>query len=254
MRHRGAHDRSGTETAFEAAASSQGSRGDRSIGHPPWRSASPDFDTPAKHPRGGQAGPRSRRHALHADRRHPELRSAIAADATARKGFAVSRDRVIVVPGGKPVMFFAILALIEEGDEVIYPDPGFPIYESMVDYIGGTAVPCPIRQENAFRLDPGGAGLLAPGVPSWSSSTRRPTRRAASRPARISSRSPRSLASTNLVVLADEIYGRTIYEGEHVSDRLAAVQAERTIVLDGFSKTYAMTGWRLGYASCPRSW
>jgi aspartate/methionine/tyrosine aminotransferase len=155
------------------------------------------------------------------------------------------------VPGGKPVMFFAILALINEGDEVIYPDPGFPIYESMANYVGGRAVPCPIRQENGFRLDPDELASLvtprtklvilnSPANPTGGVSTRDDLERIA-----------RVAVDHDLTVLADEIYGRTLYEGEHVSIASLPGMVERTIVLDGFSKTYAMTGWRLGYAIVP---
>jgi aspartate/methionine/tyrosine aminotransferase len=181
------------------------------------------------------------------------LRAAIATDATARKGFGVSPDRVVVVPGGKPVMFFAILALVNEGDEVIYPDPGFPIYESMANYVGAVAVPCPIRQENGFRLDPAELASLvtartklviinSPANPTGGVSTRQDLERIAA-----------VAREHDLTVLADEIYGRTLYEGEHVSIASLPGMAERTIVLDGFSKTYAMTGWRLGYAIVPEA-
>jgi aspartate/methionine/tyrosine aminotransferase len=148
-------------------------------------------------------------------------------------------------------MFFTMLALIEEGDEVIYPDPGFPIYESMIDYVGGTAVPCPIRQENAFRLDPAELASLitsrtklviinSPANPTGGVSTREDLEQIAA-----------VAREHDLVVLADEIYGRILYEGEHVSIASLPDMVDRTIVLDGFSKTYAMTGWRLGYAILP---
>jgi aspartate/methionine/tyrosine aminotransferase len=242
--------RIGTETAFEAAARARALEATgRSVIH--LEIGEPDFDTPANI---REAAKR----ALDRGATHytptvgiPELRTAIANDATARKGFAVTPDRVVVVPGGKPVMFFAILALIDEGDEVIYPDPGFPIYESMVDYVGGKAVPCPIRQENGFRLDPNELNSLvtprtklvilnSPANPTGGVSTRDDLEQIA------------AVARENdLIVLADEIYGRILYEGEFVSIASLPGMAERTIVLDGFSKTYAMTGWRLGYAIVP---
>src|ERR1035437_4404631 len=153
MRLAAGMDRIGTETAFEAAARARALEATgRSVIH--LEIGEPDFDTPANIRQAAQR-------ALEQGATHytptvgiPELRAAIAADATIRKGFAVTPDRVVVTPGGKPVMFFAILGLVSEGDEVIYPDPGFPIYESMANYVGGKAVPCPIRQENGFRLDP----------------------------------------------------------------------------------------------------
>jgi aspartate/methionine/tyrosine aminotransferase len=243
-------DRIGTETAFEAAARARALEATgRSVIH--LEIGEPDFDTPANI---REAAKR----ALDRGATHytptvgiPELRAAIAADATARKGFAVTPDRVAVVPGGKPVMFFAILALVDEGDEVIYPDPGFPIYESMASYVGGKAVPCPIRQENGFRLDPDELAALvtprtrlvilnSPANPTGGVSTRDDLERIAAVARRY-----------DFTILADEIYGRILYEGEHVSIASLPGMAERTIVLDGFSKTYAMTGWRLGYAILP---
>jgi aspartate/methionine/tyrosine aminotransferase len=245
-------DHIGTETAFEAAARARALEATgRSVIH--LEIGEPDFDTPANI---REAAKR----ALDKGATHytptvgiPELRAAIAADATARKGFNVSADRVVVVPGGKPVMFFAILALIDPGDEVIYPDPGFPIYESMARYVGGTAVPCPIRQENGFRLDPAELASLvtkrtklvilnSPANPTGGVSTRQDLEQIAD-----------VAREHDLTVLADEIYGRILYEGEFFSIASLPGMAERTIVLDGFSKTYAMTGWRLGYAIVPES-
>ncbi|MGA3031194.1 MAG: pyridoxal phosphate-dependent aminotransferase [Candidatus Limnocylindrales bacterium] len=242
--------RIGTETAFEAAARARALEATgRSVIH--LEIGEPDFDTPANI---RDAAKR----ALDRGATHytptvgiPELRAAIAADATARKGFTVTPDRVVVVPGGKPVMFFAILALIDEGDEVIYPDPGFPIYESMANYVGGVAVPCPIRQENGFRLDPKELASLvtsrtklviinSPANPTGGVSTRADLEQIAA-----------VAREHDLIVLADEIYGRILYDGEFFSIASLPDMAERTIVLDGFSKTYAMTGWRLGYAIVP---
>jgi aspartate/methionine/tyrosine aminotransferase len=244
--------RIGTETAFEAAARARALEATgKSVIH--LEIGEPDFDTP---PNIREAAKRAfDRGATHYTPTVgiPELRTAIAADATARKGFAVSPDRVVVVPGGKPVMFFAILALINEGDEVIYPDPGFPIYESMANYVGGKAVPCPIRQENGFRLDPDELASLvtprtklviinSPANPTGGVSTRDDLERIAD-----------IARKHDLTVLADEIYGRILYEGKFFSIASLPGMAERTIVLDGFSKTYAMTGWRLGYAIVPDS-
>jgi len=245
-------DRIGTETAFEAAARARALEATgRSVIH--LEIGEPDFDTPANI---REAAKR----ALDEGATHYtptvgilELRAAIAADATARKGFAVTPDRVVVTPGGKPVMFFAILALIGDGDEVIYPDPGFPIYESMASYVGGKAVPCPVRQENGFRLDPSELASLvtprtrlvilnSPANPTGGVSTREDLEQIAA-----------VARDRDLVVLADEIYGRILYEGEHVSIASLPGMAERTIVLDGFSKTYAMTGWRLGYGIVPEA-
>ena len=243
-------DRIGTETAFEAAARARALEATgRSVIH--LEIGEPDFDTPANiRDAAKRAFDRGATHYTPTPG-IPELREAIAADATARKDFKVDPGRVAVVPGGKPVMFFAILALVDEGDEVVYPDPGFPIYESMARFVGGKAVPCPIRQENGFRLDPDELATLvnertklviinSPANPTGGVSTREDLEKIAALARR-----------HDFTVLADEIYGRILYEGEHVSIASLPDMAERTIVLDGFSKTYAMTGWRLGYAILP---
>jgi aspartate aminotransferase len=243
--------RIGSETAFEAAARARALEATgRRVIH--LELGEPDFDTP---PNVRAAAQR----ALDDGWTHygpplgiPALREAIAADATARKGFEVSADQVAVVPGGKPVMFFALLALAQEGDEVVYPDPGFPIYESMARYVGATAVPYAITQEHDFRVDLDELERLvtprtrllvlnSPANPTGGVFTRDDVERVAA----LAVRYP------DLTVLADEIYGRIVHEGEHVSIASLPGLAERTIVLDGFSKTYAMTGWRMGYAILP---
>jgi aspartate aminotransferase len=240
----------GTETAFEAAARARALEAEgRSIIH--LEIGEPDFDTPANI-RAVAA------RALEEGWTHygpafglPQLREAIAADVTARKGFAASPDRVVVTPGAKPIMFYALLALAEPGDEVIYPDPGFPIYESMTRFVGATPVPLPIRQEHEFRADldeleslisPSTRLLIinSPANPTGGVFRRQDVERVAELALR-----------HDLVVLADEIYGRIVHDGEHVSIASLDGMADRTIVLDGFSKTYAMTGWRLGYAVVP---
>jgi aspartate aminotransferase len=183
----------------------------------------------------------------------PQLREAIAADSTKRRGVPVDPSQVVVTPGAKPIMFYALLALAQRGDEVIYPDPGFPIYESMTRFVGATPVPLPIRQENEFRLDP--SELVRLVTPRTRliifNSPANPTGGVLARD---------DLASIadvarerDIAVLADEIYGRIIYEGEHISITTLPGMPERTLILDGFSKTYAMTGWRMGYAILPES-
>ncbi|HXG40769.1 MAG TPA: pyridoxal phosphate-dependent aminotransferase [Candidatus Limnocylindrales bacterium] len=243
--------RIGTETAFEAAARARAlEAAGRDIVH--LEIGEPDFDTPA-HVR------EAAKRALDAGATHyapfpgiPELRAAIAEDATARKGFPVSPDRVFVTVGGKGVMVYATLALVDPGDEVIVPDPGYPIYESLARFVGATPVPLPIRMERGFRLDVDELAALvtprtkllvvnSPANPTGGVLTREDVERIAEL----------VLAHPRLLVLADEIYSRILYEGEHVSLASLPGMAERTIVLDGFSKTYAMTGWRLGYAIVP---
>ncbi len=243
-------DSIGTETAFEAAARARALEATgRSVIH--LEIGEPDFDTPANI---REAAKR----ALDAGWTHyppyfgiPALRAAIAADASSRKDVPVNPDHVVVTPGAKPIMYYAMLALIEPGDEVIVPDPGYPIYESMARFAGGTPVPLPIRQEHAFRADVDELASLitkrtrmlvlnSPANPTGGLFTREDIVRIA------------ELAlEHDLVVLADEIYGRIVYSGEHVSIASIPGMLERTIILDGFSKTYAMTGWRLGYAILP---
>jgi aspartate aminotransferase len=250
MRLAGRMDTIGTETAFEAAARAQALEATgRDVIH--LEIGEPDFDTPVN-------VRAAAKRALDDGWTHygpffglPVLREAIAADATRRKGFPVSPGQVVVTPGAKPIMFYALLALAEEGDEVIYPDPGFPIYESMTRFVGATPVPLPVRIENDFRVDLDELERLvtsrtklliinSPANPTGGVFTRADIERVAEIALR-----------HDLTVLADEIYGRIIYDGEHVSIASLAGMAERTIVLDGFSKTYAMTGWRLGYAILP---
>lgn len=181
----------------------------------------------------------------------PVLRRAIADDFRARQGIDVSPDQVVVTPGAKPVMFYALLALAQEGDEVIYPDPGFPIYQSMTRFVGARPVPIPMRQEHEFRLDPDELASLvtprtrmiilnSPANPTGAVLTRDDLRTIAS-----------IAVERDLTVLTDEIYGRIVYEAEHVSITTFPGLAERTIVIDGFSKSYAMTGWRMGHAILP---
>jgi aspartate/methionine/tyrosine aminotransferase len=242
----------GTETAFEATARARALEAQgRSIVY--LQIGEPDFDTPAN-------VREAAKRALDAGATHyapfagiPELRAAIADDAEARKGFPVDPAQVFVTVGGKGVMVYAILGLIDPGDEVIVPDPGYPIYESLTRFIGATPVPIPIRQAHEFRLDVDElASLITPRTRMVViNSPANPTGGVLTRDdiARIAELALRH----DLVVLADEIYGRILYDGaEHVSIARLPGMAERTIVLDGFSKTFAMTGWRLGYAIVPR--
>ena len=157
-------------------------------------------------------------------------------------------EEVVVVPGGKPIIFFSILALVDEGDEVIYPNPGFPIYESMINYVGGRAVPIALREERDFSLD---VNELASLINERTkliilNSPQNPTGGVLSR-ADIE-RIAHLIGERNILVLSDEIYSRLLFDGaQHFSIMSVGGMQERTILLDGFSKTYAMTGWRMGY-------
>ncbi|GJM20278.1 MAG: aminotransferase [Planctomycetota bacterium] len=238
--------RLGTETAFEILARARAleAKG-RSVVH--LEIGEPDFDTPANIVAAGQK-------ALGDGFTHygpspglPQLREAIADDFNTRRGVTnVSADNVVVFPGGKPVMFFMMLALLEEGDEAIYPNPGFPIYESMINYCGAKAVPLPLREENAFAADIAELeGLITERTKLViMNSPQNPTG------GMLSSADLKALgelcASKGVWLLTDEIYSRMIYEGVHDTPWKYG-DTDRMVVLDGFSKTYAMTGWRLGY-------
>ena len=238
--------RLGTETAFEVlvkakALEAQG----RDIIH--LEIGEPDFDTPSNIIEAGCD-------ALHRSFTHygpsaglMELREVIAQYVSETRRVNVTSDEVVVVPGGKPIIFFSVLALAEEGDEIIYPNPGFPIYESMINYVGAKAVPIRLREELDFRLDVDELASLindrtkliilnSPQNPTGGVLTKDDIAAIA-----------RAIGDRNIMVLSDEIYSRLIFEGEHHSIMSVDGMKERTILLDGFSKTYAMTGWRMGY-------
>jgi aspartate aminotransferase len=243
-------DRLGTETAFAAAARARALEATgRDVIH--LEVGEPDFDTPANVRAAAER-------AIEAGFTHygpamglPLLREAIAADATARKGFPVAPSQVVVTPGGKPIMTYAITALVGEGDEAIVPDPGFPIYASMTRFVGGTPVALPIRQSEGFRFDTDRlASLITPRTRLLIlNSPANPTGGVLTRPEL--ERIAELAIGHDLAVLTDEIYGRIVHEGEHISIASLPGMAERTVVLDGFSKAYAMTGWRLGYGIVP---
>jgi aspartate aminotransferase len=240
----------GQETAFEVLVMARALEATgRSVVH--LEIGEPDFDTPSHIIAAGQQ-------ALEEGFTHygpgaglPELRQAVSVYLKRWRGLDIDPGRVIITPGGKPIMFFAILALIDPGDEVIYPDPGFPIYESMVRFVGGRAVAMPLREERRFRFDPDEfRGLVtdktrliiinSPHNPTGSVLTRVDLEVIAD-----------VARERNIVVLSDEIYARLLYTGEHESIATFEGMLERTIILDGWSKTWAMTGWRLGFGVFP---
>ena len=241
----------GTETAFETLAKAKElERQGKSIVH--LEIGEPDFDTP-EHIRDAakQALDDGFTH-YGASAGQIELREAIAKHQTERQGYDVSADSVIVTPGGKPVMFFTIMPLVEQGVEVIYPNPGFPIYESMINYMGGIAVPMQLNEESGYNADIDNLRSLitprtkliivnSPNNPCGSVIPESDLEKIA------------EMAGENdLVVLADEIYKDMYYgDQEHVSITKFPGMRERTVILDGFSKSYAMTGWRLGYGVFP---
>ena len=238
--------RLGTETAFEVLnrARALGRQG-KDIIH--LEIGEPDFDTPPNIVNSGID-------ALRAGWTHygpaaglPDLREAIAEEVSRSREVEVTSEEVVVVPGGKPIIFFSILALIDEGDEVIYPNPGFPIYESMIRYVGGRAVPIRLREEKDFSLDVDELAHLisdrtrlvilnSPHNPTGGVLNKRDLKQIAE-----------AIGDRNIFVLSDEIYSRLIFEGKHHSIIAEPGFKDRTILLDGFSKSYAMTGWRMGY-------
>jgi aspartate/methionine/tyrosine aminotransferase len=238
--------RLGTETAFEVlnrarALEKQG----KDIVH--LEIGEPDFDTPANVVDAGVNALRKGWTHYGPSAGLPELRQTIADYVSRTRKVPVASEEVVVVPGGKPIIFFTMLALIDPGDEVIYPNPGFPIYESMVNYLGGRAVPIPLREERDFSLDVKElAGLITDRTKLIIlNSPHNPTGGVLSRKDILDVAA--AIGDRNILVLSDEIYSRLIYEGEHFSIMSVPGFKERTILLDGFSKTYAMTGWRMGY-------
>jgi aspartate aminotransferase len=238
--------RLGTETAFEVLNKARAlERQGKQIIH--LEIGEPDFDTPKNIVEAGIQ-------ALHQGWTHygpsaglPELRQAIAEEVSRSRGVEVANDEVVVVPGGKPIIFFSILALADVGDEVIYPNPGFPIYESMIQFVGARPVPIRLQEEKDFGLDVDELATLindhtkliilnSPQNPTGGVLSKQDIRDIAE-----------AIGDRHIMVLSDEIYSRLIFEGEHYSIMSVPGFKDRAILLDGFSKTYAMTGWRMGY-------
>jgi aspartate aminotransferase len=245
-------DRLGTESAFDVLAKAKAIEATgRKMIH--LEIGEPDFDTPA-HIVAAAA------EALRAGQTHyvpapgiPAAREAVARFLEQSGRLRTGPDRVIITPGAKPIMWYAILALCDEGDEVIYPDPGFPMYESITSFVGGKPVPIPLREENSFRVDPAELESLvtdrtklvilnSPHNPCGGALTQADCEAIAEIAIR-----------RDLTVLSDEVYWAIRYDGKHVSVLDVDGMAERTILLDGWSKTFAMTGWRLGFGVFPES-
>jgi len=237
----------GTETAFEVLAKAKAlEKQGKDIVH--LEIGEPDFDTPKNIKEAAVK-------ALHAGYTHyvpaagiPELRETIAEYISRTRNIDVDPDEVVVTPGAKPIMFFSMLALVNPGEEVMYQNPGFPIYESVINFVGAKPVPIPLKEENDFRLDPNYVEenitdktkmiiINSPENPTGGVLTKEDLKAVAD-----------CIADRDDVfVLSDEVYSRIIYNGKHESIASLPGMKEKTILLDGFSKTYAMTGWRLGY-------
>ena len=242
--------RLGTETAFEVLAKARGlEREGRDIIH--LEIGEPDFDTPANIVEVGKR-------ALSEGYTHygpspglMEVRERIAEEVSRTRDISLSAENIVVTPGGKLIIFFSILALVDEGDEVLYPNPGFPIYESMINFVGGVPVPMKLLASRDFGVDVEEvAGQISPRTKMMILNS--PNNPCGSIISRADLEALAELARQHdITVLSDEIYSRFLYEGEHHSIASLPGMRDRTIILDGFSKTYAMTGWRIGYGAMP---
>jgi aspartate aminotransferase len=183
----------------------------------------------------------------------PQAREAFAAYITKDRGVPVTPNQIVITPGAKPIMFFTMLALVDPGDEVIYPNPGFPIYESMINYVRGKAVPIPLEEEKGFNFDLDKFASLVTKKTKLCivNSPQNPTGGVLSRD--ILEGIAELAMKHDFWVLSDEVYSKIIYEGTHESIYTIDGMPERTIMIEGHSKTYAMTGWRLGYGVMPES-
>lgn len=242
--------RLGTETAFEVLAQVNAlkARGRDIIS---FSIGEPDFDTPANIREAGKK-------AIDEGWTHytpsagiMSLRETIAGEVNRTRGTDYGAENVVVTPGGKPTIFFSMLALIQDGDEVIYPNPGFPIYQSMIEFVGAKAVSLPLEESHAFSFDVDRLeALISPRTRMLIiNSPQNPTGGVV--PAESLQRVAELATQHDLWVLSDEIYSRMVYDGDFQSVSSLDGMKQRTIILDGHSKTYSMTGWRLGYGVMP---
>lgn len=242
--------RLGTETAFEVLARAKAleAKG-KHVVH--LEIGEPDFDTPRNIVEAAITALNEGYTHYNPANGMPEVREAIVAEVNRTRNLNYTADQVVLTPGAKPIMFFVIMALIDEGDEAIYPNPGFPIYESVINFAGGKAVPMPLLEENDFGMDidkfeasvTDKTKLIivnSPHNPTGGILTKEQLKRIAE-----------VAAKRGIWVLTDEVYSRTIYDIQHESITQFPEVLEKTILLDGLSKTYAMTGWRLGYGVMP---
>lgn len=242
--------RIGIESAFEVLVRARAlEKQGKSVIH--LEIGEPDFPTPAHVVEAGQRALGEGWTKYGGTQGDPELREVIAAYVSRTRGIKVGPERVCVVPGGKPIMFFSMMALLDSGDEVIYPNPGFPIYESMINFLGAKPVPIPLIEDRGFSFDMETFEkrlsnktkmviLVSPANPTGGLF-----------PPEDIARMAKLLRDRDVIVLSDEIYSRIIYDGEPCSIASHEGMLDKTIVLDGFSKTYSMTGWRLGYGVMP---
>ncbi|MBS1518185.1 MAG: pyridoxal phosphate-dependent aminotransferase [Bacteroidetes bacterium] len=237
----------GTETAFEVLAKARKLEAEgKNIIH--LEIGEPDFPTPENICNAAIDSIRAGDTHYTPSAGIPEIRNTIAKYISRTRGIEVDPDEVVMTPGAKPIMFYAILALVNSGEEVIYPNPGFPIYESMIKFVGGTPVPLKLREEKNFAFDAEDLKkLITPKTKMLIINTpQNPTGGI------LTEEEIRKIAEVlkdreDIIILSDEIYSRLIFQGDHFSITQIPGFKDRTIILDGFSKTYAMTGWRAGY-------
>ena len=242
----------GTETAFEVLAKAKAleSQG-KNIIH--LEIGEPDFDTPSNIIKAAQDALSNGYTHYGPSPGMMEVRERIAQEVSETRNISVSANNVVITPGAKPIMFFAMLALVDEGDEVIYPNPGFPIYESMINFVGGIPVPMKLLASNNFEVD------LNDVANQISAKTKLMIINSPNNPCGsvISKEDLTALAQlaqkNDITILTDEVYRRFLYEGEYFSPASVPGMTERTIILDGFSKTYSMTGWRAGFGVMPEN-
>lgn len=244
--------RLGTESAFEVLAKAQRLEAQgRNVIH--LEIGQPDFQTPMNICQAAFQAMKDGYTGYAPAAGLPQLRLAIAQHIAQTRGVEVHPDEVVVTPGAKPIIFFTILALVDAGDEVIYPNPGFPVYESVINFVGGKAIPLPLREEVGFRfriedleqaISPRTRLLILNSPQNPTGGVLQPE----------DLQAIAHLAEQhNFYILSDEIYSRILYEQTHHSIISLPGMKERTILLDGYSKTYAMTGWRLGYGVAPQA-
>jgi len=242
--------RLGTETAFEvlARARAMEAKG-RDIVH--LEIGEPDFDTPANIREAAKKAIDDGFTHYGPSAGMPNTREVFAEFLTKDRGIEVKPENIVVTPGAKPILFFSILALVDEGDEVVYPNPGFPIYESVINFVGAKPVPVPLREEKAFSFDLNEMRELVNDKTKLIiiNSPQNPTGGV------LTPEDMKGIAELaekhDAWILSDEVYSKMVYEGKHVSIYDYPEVRDRVILLEGHSKTYAMTGWRLGYAAMP---
>lgn len=242
--------RLGTETAFEVLAKAKGLEAQgKNIVH--LEIGEPDFDTPKNICEAAKKAIDDGWTHYGPSAGLPHVRDVIAEELSKTRGFEMKRENIVITPGGKPIMFFALMALLEEGDEAIYPNPGFPIYESVINFSGAKAVPIPLREEKGFGFDVEELRSLvtsktkvliinSPANPTGGVLTKDDLREIA-----------KIAIENDLIVMSDEIYSRIIYSGKFESITQFEGMPERTFILEGLTKTFSMTGWRVGYGYFP---